>query len=250
MHQGTGPRGVTRLMGGASLQLGSSGGAGDALCCLQLSTGSSDYFVESNLFRSENLENIQIIPDDYGSHAVYVEPSYNFSTSGALSCRGNFPSNYSIIMKFRPVEGRYAFTFLNISTPESVQLSITLDMCQSRLNLTFNQGCLYSPISLAYRPFANLGEWHKLALSIGSGHIAFFVDCELVQLLPLNTENCQVLCNDEATVSILQPSEADHCPTRPVSVSQPSSTFHFEHVTYGALVAIATVTYGAKLLVM
>lgn len=183
--------------------------------------------MESNLFRRENLENIQIIPDDYGSHAVYAEPSYNFSTSGALSCRGNFPNNYSIIMKFRAVDdGGYAFTFLNISTPESVQLSITLDMCQSRLNVTFNQGCLYSPISLAYRPFANLGEWHKLALSVGSGHIAFFVDCELVQLLPLNTENCQVLCNEEATVSILQPSEADHCPTRPVSVPLVSSSFH------------------------
>lgn len=216
-------------MGGARLQLGWLGGAGVALC-LQLLTGSSDYFVESNLFRSENLENIQIIPDDYGSHAVYVEPSYNFSTSGALSCRGNYPSNYSIIIKFRPVDGRYAFTFLNISTPEGVQLAITLDMCQSRLNITFNQGCLYSPISLAYRPFSNLGEWHKLALSVGSGHIAFFVDCELVQLLPLDMSDCQVLCNDEATVSILQPSEADHCPTRPVSVSLPSITFH---LTYG-----------------
>lgn len=182
--------------------------------------------MESNLFRSENLDNIQIIPDDYGSHAVYVEPSYNFSTSGALSCRGNYPSNYSIIIKFRPVDGRYAFTFLNISTSEGVQLAITLDMCQSRLNITFNQGCLYSPISLAFRPFSNLGEWHKLALSVGSGHIAFFVDCELVQLLPLDMSDCQVLCNDEATVSILQPSEANHCPTRPVSVL-PSSTFHF-----------------------
>lgn len=174
--------------------------------------------MESNLFRSENLDRIRIIPDDYGIHAVFVEPSHDFNTSGASTCRGNYPSNYSIVTKFRPVSERYAFTFLNISTPEGVQLAITLDLCYSMLNITFGSGCPYTPIALPFRPFdLTLEQWHRMSLTVGSSHVALYVDCELIHLLPLDMETCQVLCNDEATVSILQPAAASHCPTGPVS---------------------------------
>ena len=183
-------------------------------------TGSTDYFVESPLFRNENLDRIRLIPDDYGIHAVYVEPSNDFLTPGRDICRGDYHSTFSVLMKFRLDSESYAVTFLNISGSDGPNFVITLDQCTSSLHVTFNRECPFSRQQLFFRPeYMRRNQWNRMSITVAEDYIAFYVNCRLADLVEFNTSQCRVQCNDETTVSILQPADMETCrgSTEPVS---------------------------------
>ena len=152
------------------------------------------------------------MPDDVGSIAFKLEPDYDHTTSGSILCHGNWEPRFSIFLKFQPPPGRYAFTFLNITSPDGVELAITLDTCSNNITIAFGQRCGFTKVSLPYRPSAmQMGRWNKLAVSVSPDYVAMYLNCQLQQFVEINLERCQVQCDSDSVVTVIQPATDSKC---------------------------------------
>lgn len=192
------------------------------------SLGSIDYFIESALIQNrEFASRWEQIPDDFRTHAYTAQTSYDYNSPGARICRGDFPPEFSALVKFSLRDVRSAFTFLNVSTPNGTQFALTLDACSNTLNVTLPSSCPIYRIQLPYsRDRIRAGRWHKLAISITPTTLELYVDCELEQFVNLqelygvDLSTCTIQCDDDTTVGVLQPAETDTCSgARSVSIS-------------------------------
>ena len=183
--------------------------------------GSTDYFVET--FQQGLSGGIRLVPDDYGIHAARTKPGGNWSADMTENCRGNYPEDYSILVKFQPASKPHTVTLLNISNPTS-GLAITLDfpcddLHSSFLYIKFGADCPHRR-SLSFqlddfidRSLAYLG-WHRIGISFSSDAIAVYVDCTLLSYFNFNVSEseCRVRPCDEGTiVHLLQSVESTKC---------------------------------------
>ena len=173
----------------------------------------------------EFYSNAQLIPDDYFIHAAKTYPSDKWVMPGSSICRGNYPSDYSILVKFLPPAARYSVTLLNISDDRN-GLAITLDQCSQTVNITFGSDCPVRevPIPLSSTYDTRNSEWHRIGVSFSESSISVFGDCrgdydpdrppvpELLYHLPLDLTNCRVRpCDEDVNVHILQPTNHPSC---------------------------------------
>lgn len=186
-----------------------------------LDAGSTDFFVET--FTKELQDRVRLVPDDYGIHAARTTPSEVWSADGAALCRGNYPEDYSILVKFQPDSKPHTVTLLNISNPTS-GLAITLDfpcddLRSSFLYIRFGADCPYHRAmsfqldDFIDRSLAYLG-WHKIGISFSSDAIGIYVDCKLLSYFNFNVSKseCRVRpCDEGTTIHLLQSVESSKC---------------------------------------
>ena len=188
-----------------------------------LATGSTDFFVESFHYIEGFYGGARLIPDDYFIHAAQARPSDNWAMSGSQVCRGNYPHDYSILIKFLPPPERFSVTLLNISDDRN-GLAITLDLCSNAVNLTFGSDC---PLGVLSFPLADdfdtkSKKWHRIGFSFSEASISVFGDCkgdfndgrppDLLHHVPLDLSECRVHpCDDDVNIHIMQPTRSPHC---------------------------------------
>lgn len=181
-------------------------------------TGSTDFFLEGFHFIPEITQVAKLIPDDYSIHAMKLKPDDSLFVDGSSLCQGNYPEDFSIIIKYQVEQPSTSVTFLNISN-EQHGLAITLDLCYDRLNITFGSKCNQSSFSFAIsRDKEWHSKWHRFGISISSDSLAVFGDCgefenELVGYIDgLDLSECRVKpCEEDTTIHIVQPTHTDHC---------------------------------------
>lgn len=189
---------------------------------------STDYVVESNIFSQEFENLVDMTVDDYGLQAFAITPSYDFVTDGSLICRGDFPSRFSILSKFKLSSGAYGLTFLNLTGPEGLELAVTMDLCLDSINITFNSRC---PLRHLQLPFDRsllqpLDGWHRFSVVVAPQAILLYIDCFLQQVVDVKLTGCVVKCNENCSVGVFQPA-ASSCgvpklvihDTRPVPIA-------------------------------
>ena len=185
-------------------------------------TGSTDFFVESFHYVDDFYGGVQLIPDDYFIHAALARPSNKWVMSGSDICRGNYPNDYSILIKFLPDLSRYSVTLLNISNDRN-GLAITLDLCSKAINVTFGSDCPLGSLSFPLpRDFDRSRKWRRIGISFSDTAIGVYGDCQgdfddnlppkLLQYVPIDLSECRVRpCDDDVNVHILQPTDSAHC---------------------------------------
>lgn len=163
----------------------------------------------------------RLIPDDYFIHAALAQPSDKWVMSGSQVCRGNYPNDYSILIKFLPPTARYSATLLNISDDRN-GLAVTLDLCTRTVNITFGSDCPVRevPIPLGADFDTRQQEWHRIGISFTDSSITVFGDCQgefpsrpsLLYHMELDLTSCRVRpCDDDVNVHILQPTNSPYC---------------------------------------
>ncbi len=168
-------------------------------------------FVTNDPFRSEFQGQVKQIPDDFQLPAYQMIPSYEYSQVGA--CRNTFHSTYTILMKYRLDPGRYSLNFLTIANHNgTTQLSVTLNLCSSMVELSFGPDCPIEKIEMPYES-SNSGvrQWEKMAIVIGENYIALYINCQIKYILRQDVSQCQIQCSHESTVSIIQPANRETC---------------------------------------
>ena len=153
-----------------------------------------------------------MIPDDYSIHAALTEPRDSWFMSGSDICRGNYPEDYSILIKFLPDNAKYSLNLLNISNERS-GLAITLDLCYNTINVTFGSDCGSKGIAFPLPSNFDVrrGNWHRIGASFSSDLLYVFVDCSSVNVFNISS-GCRVRpCDEDANVHILQPTHSSHC---------------------------------------
>lgn len=171
--------------------------------------------------------------DDYGLQAFTITPSYDFVTDGSLICRGDFPSRFSILSKFKPSLGTYGLTFLNISGPDGVELAISMDLCLNSINVTFNSRCAVQHMQLPFDSslLQPLDGWHRFSVVVAPQAVLLYIDCSLQQVVDLNLAGCVLKCNDNCSVGVFQPTS---------SCGQAKSVLHiarYVHIPFPLFVA-------------
>ena len=170
---------------------------------------------------------VELVPDDYSIHAAKTKPNDSFFMNGTRLCRGNYPEDFSILIKYRASHDGFSMNFLNISN-ERHGLAITLDMCSDRLNISFGSACPLSEISFNLPAIYTSGDWHRLGISFSVDAIHLYGDCTgaagelslLLDYFPLDLSECQVRpCDDGTNIHILQPTHSDQCGNSDVEVS-------------------------------
>ncbi len=159
-------------------------------------------------------EELTITSDNYGQLAMstVIKPGlmakggdrYDVDSPGV--CRGNFPSDYSILIKFSYKKEKISFNFLNITD----QLTVTLDNCdQNQPQLVVNfPSCL---TSLTNSLNIESGEYHKIGIQVRNGTLSVYFDCiKLVNDVAIN-DNCRVQCDKEVDVHMMQPDVSSSC---------------------------------------
>ena len=173
-------------------------------------TGSVDYILGSEVFADS--QRVRLQPDDVGNTAFGLEPRYDHSTPGSNLCSRDWETNFnfSILIKFKPPPGTYALTFLNITSPNGIELAVTLDTCSNNVTIAFNQRCGSTKISFPYRaPPVLRGEprWNRLALSVSPDLVMMYLNCQRPQAVSVNLAGCYVQCPD-SVVTVIHPAAA------------------------------------------
>ena len=173
--------------------------------------GSMDYILGSEVFGDS--QRVRLQPDDVGNTAFGLEPTYDHSTPGSNLCTRDWEPNFSILIKFKPPPGTYALTFLNITSPNGIELAVTLDTCSNNVTIAFNQRCGSTKISLPYRALdmrtGPKGEprWNRLTLRVSPDFVAMYLNCQPQQAVSVNLEGCHVQCED-SVVTVIHPAAA------------------------------------------
>ena len=172
--------------------------------------------------------NVAVEPDDYNIHAVQLAVSNSWTMDGPDVCRGNYPEDYSIIVKFklRDLTKLKSLTLLNISN-EQHGLAITLDNCNNLLNITLGSNCPHSMQSFNLNgKFNTSKEWLRIGLSFSADALGIYIDTkacssskdedeEVPQLLnyqQLDLSQCQVRPCDEGTkINVMQTAQSSSC---------------------------------------
>ena len=169
--------------------------------------------MRTNVFSSvlRGSQRLPLVPDDVGLTALELEPDYGHSAPGSEMCAGNLESSFSILIKFKAPSERYAVTFLNITSPDGLELAVTIDSCSNNITVSLNQRCGLTQFSLPYQPSALRSGWNKLSLSISPDMVQLFINCQPQQAVPIDLlEGCHVQCED-SVVTVLHPAAESLC---------------------------------------
>lgn len=195
-----------------------------------LDAGSTDFFVET--FTADLQDSVALVPDDYGIHAARTTPGDHWSVVGSKLCRGNYPEDYSILVKFQTGSSAKTVTLLNISNPTN-GLALTLDYpcgdkLSSFLHIKFGTDCPRRGVmSFQLRDFIDRSlkrqGWHRIGISFSSDGIGVYIDCIPLTYLNFNVSEseCRVRpCDEGTTIHLLQSVESAECESDEVRVQQ------------------------------
>ena len=166
--------------------------------------GSTDYLVETLGPQHSRME---LIPDDYGMHALRVDLSNDWKVAGERICRHDFLENFSILLKFRATPQTSSFTMLNITRDSGIEFSIVVDLRKSVVTVEFGDYCEVREAQLPFHSPIDFGDnqWHRLALAFGPGHITLYQDCEKNTTIAFRRpQTCRVTCDETVTISVLE----------------------------------------------
>ena len=125
-------------------------------------------------------------------------------------CRGNFPSEFSILIKFAYNQNeQISFNFLNITN----QLSVSFEDCGDEETLTIMfPSCLSTiKITLDLNEFSE-NVYHKIGIQVQGTELTASFDCQEVKTVVMSSD-CSVLCDKSVNVHILQPLHNAQCHT-------------------------------------
>ncbi len=187
--------------------------------------GSSNYLIELIHFSrdefDERIKNdeLDMISDDHGQLSMktvikpgLMAPGGNRSDKAAEGvCRGNFPEDYSILIKFSYEGEKISFNFLNITN----QLSISLDNCERdkpHLVIKF-MSCSKTFDSIL--PSMESGQFYKIGIQVHGGMLSVSFNCtKLGDVVSIGT--CPVLCDAGVDVHMMQPNASSSCDSEKV----------------------------------
>lgn len=169
-----------------------------------LHIGSTDYLVEA---LGPQYSKLELVPDDYGMHALRADLSGDWKVPGETICRHDFLENFSILLKFRTTPRTSSFTLLNITKDGITEFSIVVDLRRAVVTVEFGGYCEVTQAELSYHNSVNLGDnqWHRLALEFSPAQVSLYLDCERHITAPYpQVQTCRVTCDETTTISVLE----------------------------------------------
>ena len=128
-----------------------------------------------------------------------------FMTPGDAICRGDFPSDYSILVQFAVDNSQVQFNFLNITN----NFALSLDMCTEEIVVSFMApGCLRTmKVPVPENTVFNKLTYHKLGVKVTNESVQVEFDCFTLDKKEMDMSSCPVHCSscEDIDVHILQP---------------------------------------------
>lgn len=160
-------------------------------------------FAEAEFDRLTKAEKLSYIVAEkgYALSTLRTVLSDYFVTPGIGICRGDFPTDYSILVQFAIDDSQVRFNFINITN----NFALTLDLCSKQISVFFMAPGCQSKIHFPLPRNAKFGKdhYHKIGLKVTDDSIKVEFDCEPVGTMA--KASCPVLCGEEVDVHILQP---------------------------------------------